>query len=291
MTAPLTPVVPLPGIGPQAARDALAAALLDVGNLRTGGLAGPDRLNAYRRWSTQTASALRHLLRPADVDRLVATPRHWALHALDPAAHLDNGAGLVDLELDIRRDELQAEVNALDAVVARRGAHHGALVVADTNIYLHHPKPFDEIDWAPLVPDAGHAGIHLVVPLLVVDELDRQKQGQSGKPVVRGGKELARTRARTTIRTLEELFDDPAAIPMVRPGPPPVRAELLLDPLGHARLASPDAEIVDRACAVRDLFGSQVTVVARDTGMVFRARNAGLFAFRLPDVSDPSASA
>lgn len=213
--------------------------------------------------------------------------RHWALHALDPAAHLDNGSGLVDLELDIRRDELQGEVNALDAVIARRGAHRGALVVADTNIYLHHPKPFDEIDWAPLVPDTGHAGIHLIVPLVVVDELDRQKQGQSGKTVVHGGKELARTRARTSIRTLEELFDDPTAIATVRSGPPPVRAELLLDPPRHVRLASPDAEIVDRACAVRDLFGSQVTVVARDTGMVFRARNAGLLGFRLPDVPNP----
>lgn len=65
------------------------------------------------------------------------------------------------------------------------------------------------------------------------------------------------------------------------------RSELLLDCPRHVRLASPDAEIVDRVCAVRDLFGSQVTVVARHTGMAFAARNVGLLGFRLPDVPNP----
>jgi hypothetical protein len=275
-------VVPLPGVGPQAARDALAAALLDCGNVRTAGGTGTDRVNAYRRWSVETASALRYVLRPGDVDRLVVTPRHWALHALDPAAHL-GAAALVQLELDTRQDELQAAVDALDRLLARRSAHRGALVVADTNVYLHRPEPFDRIDWSGLLPGLDHTGVHLLVPLVVVDELDRQKQGRSDRRVVRDGDETVRTRARTTIRTLEDLFADPGAVATVRPEPEPVRAELLVDPAGHVRLPSADAEIVDTARAAQDLYGSPVTVVARDTGMVFRARAAGLRAVRVAD--------
>ncbi len=275
-------VTPLPGVGPQAARDGLAAALLDCDNVRTGEGSGTERVNAYRRWSVETVAALRYVLRPADVDRLVLTPRHWALHALDPAAHL-GAAELVQLELDTRRDEIQTAVDALDRLLARRTAHRGALVVADTNVYLHHPKPFHEIDWARLLPGLDHTGVHLIVPLVVVDELDRHKQGQSGRLVVRGGDETVRTRARTTIRTLEDLFGDPNGIATVSPEPSPVRAELLVDPPGHVRLPSADAEIVDTARAVQNRFGSPVTVVARDTGMVFRARAAGLAAVRLPD--------
>lgn len=177
-----------------------------------------------------------------------------------------HAAGLVDLELSACRDALQDAIGAFDRIVARRGAHRGALVVADTNVYLHHPLPFHEIDWTGLVPGAGSAGIHLVIPLVVIDELDRQEQGESKKHVVGGGKELVRTRARTTIRTLEDKFGDPGWIATVRPGAPPVAAELFFDPLGHVRLPSADAEIVDRACEVRDLYGGPVTVVAGTPG-------------------------
>lgn len=237
---------------------------------------------AYRAWSAEAAGALRQVVRPADAERLIATPRHSALHALDHAAH-GNAAALVDKELADRHDDLKAAVADLDQVLARRDGQRGELVVADTNVYLHHPSPFDQIDWAGLVPGASGTGVHLLVPLAVVDELDRHKQADPRKLVVRGGTEMTRTRARTTIRTLEEMFGQPGWISTVRPGPPRYDAELLFDPPGHARLDDADAEIVDRACAAQDLFGSPVTVVARDTGMVFRARNAGLAAVRLHD--------
>lgn len=283
--APGVTVVPLPGTGPQRARDVIAAALLAAANIRTGGLTPVDRLNAYRAWSTQTATALHSVLRPSDIDRLVTTPRHWHLHALDFAAHGD-AAGLVDLELTTRSGELQTAVDSLDHILARRKAQRGDLVVADTNVYLHHPMPFDKIDWPGLVPGSGSAGLHLVIPIVVVDELDRQKQGDSKKYVIRGGTESVRTRARTTIRTLEDMFQNPGWISTVRPGTPPVAAELFVDPPGHVRHPDADTEIIDRACAVRDLYGAPVTLVARDTGMVFRARNAGLAATRLPDPPD-----
>lgn len=274
--------MPLPGAGPQAAHDALAAELLACSNIRTGGLPPLHRLNAYRAWSAEALGRLADVLRPSEADRLIATPRHWTLHALDPAAH-GNAAALVDLELAARQTDLAAAVAGLSQVLARRGGHRGALAVADTSVYLHHPEPFDRIDWPALVPGASSSGVHLVIPLLVVDELDRHKRADARKLVVRGGQETVRTRARITIRTLEDMFGDPGWITTVAPGPPHVSAELLFDPPGHARLASADAEIIDRAVAAQDLFGSPVTLVARDTGMVFAARNAGLASVRIPD--------
>lgn len=214
----MKPVVPLPGVGPQAAREALAAVLLACGNARTSGGTGIERVNAYRRWSIEAAGALRYVLRPDDVDRLVLTPRHWALHALDPAAHV-GAADLVQLELDTRRDDLRAAVVALDRLLPRLWVNRGRFVVADTNVYLHHPEPFDRIDWSGVLPGLGHIGVHLLVPLVVVDELDRQKQGRSDRRVVRDKLETVRTRARTTIRTLEELFADPGAVATVSPEP------------------------------------------------------------------------
>jgi hypothetical protein len=38
----------------------------------------------------------------------------------------------------------------------------------------HHPQQFDEIDWAQAV-GSPMEGVHVVVPILVVDEIDNLK--------------------------------------------------------------------------------------------------------------------
>lgn len=174
---------------------------------------------------------------------------------------------------------LRDAVSALTARVDRLEAQSGRLVVADTNVYLHHEQLFDEVDW-PGVVSAGSQGVHLVVPLLVVDELDRHKRADRQKKVRRGAEETVGTRARRTLRALDELFEDPRWVATLRPdrGPPApaVRAELLLDPPGHVRLPDADDELVDQAAALRDLSGRDVAVVTGDTGMALRARAVGL---------------
>lgn len=260
--------VPLPGAGADHAVEALRSAERAAANIATGGRPGIERFNAYQRWATDTVRALSLLLRPADVDRLVATPRYWALQAVDPAAHADAGS-LADLELARRRVDLAAAADALAAAAARRSAHAGQLVVADTNIYLHHPQTFDRIDW-PALLSTGSLGAHLVVPILVVDELDDSKR-----------RDKTAARARHTLKLLEDLFPDPRAIALLRPEAPPVRVEIVHDPPGHRRLPHPDSELVDRACALRDLHNAPVTVVTDDTAMLFRARAAGLEGRRL----------
>lgn len=260
--------VPLPGAGADNVLEALRASELTAANIATGGRPGIERFNAYQRWATDTVRALSLLLRPADVDMLVATPRYWALQGIDPATHADVG-GLVDLELAQRRTDLADAADALATAAACRRAHAGQLFVPDTNIYLHHPQTFDRIDW-PALLSTGSLGAHLVVPILVVDELDDSKR-----------RDKTAARARHTLKLLEDLFPNPHAIALLRPEAPPVRAEILLDPAGHRRLPDPDSELVDRARALRDLHDAPVTVITDDTAMLFRARAAGLEARRL----------
>ena len=76
--------VPLPGVDPGAALQQVRAAGLACQNARSGGGNAVDRYNQYLRWASETAASLGYVLRPSDVDQLVATPRHWALQGLGP---------------------------------------------------------------------------------------------------------------------------------------------------------------------------------------------------------------
>jgi hypothetical protein len=215
------------------------------------------------------ADALRGQLSAGDVDRLVLTRRYWTLVRTDPAAHADDALlGMLHLELAERTTALSSARDDLVRETARWAASPGICVVADTNVYLHHARPFEDLDWRHLAQAREYDQVNLVIPLLVVDELDRAKSGK------------ARTRARTTLRTLHKLFPDPAVPARLGdatvPNRPGVLAHLLMDDLHHTRLGEADSELIDRAQALGGLVGRQVLLVTIDTAMAFRATMAGL---------------
>ena len=114
--------------------------------------------------------------------------------------------------------------------------------------------------------------IHLILPIVVVDELDGLKQ--AGQPQVRwrAGYTLAvldRVLRNGTgpARLREEDFSalDTGGIPRGE-----ITVEILLDPPGHRRLPINDDEIVDRALAVQPLAGRAVTLLTYDTGQATR---------------------
>lgn len=61
-----------------------------------------------------------------------------------------------------------------------------------------------------------------------------------------------------------------------------LHAVLMLEDLDHARLPGNDAEIIDSALRLRP-YTADVAVATYDRSMLFRARNAGLKAFK-PDL-------
>lgn len=178
---------------------------------------------------------------------------------------------LVSLELDERVKDFDAAIATLKAY-KERWSNVGDLLVLDTNFYVEHPDEVQDADLARVTAarTPGWA-IHVLVPLLVVDELDRLKRDNR-----------VRSRARTALRTLNTVFarvseDQPMGrLRADAPNMGPVTMELLFDPPEHERLPDPDAEIVDRALAVQILSGHDVTMVTYDTSMAFRARQSGL---------------
>jgi rRNA-processing protein FCF1 len=203
---------------------------------------------------------------------LVVTNRYLALGAVTPEAAANE---MVRDELDRLVADLRALAGELGTMQSR-WAGNGQIVVPDTNIFLHHRQEFPDIDWIEVVGGDrdSEQPAHVVVPLIVVDELDNLKR--------RGSTEV-KTRARLALRSIDDLFKGraPEARVVLRPEiSTSVTVELLIDRLDHVRLADADSEIVDRALEVGQSAGQQVVVYTADTGMAVRCHAAGLKAIR-----------
>jgi rRNA-processing protein FCF1 len=278
-------VNPLPGVD----RDGLVAALTSVrtavAGVRGKGAGRPthERLLDYLGWANEAEQTLRHLLPSREVERLVRTRKFDHLLSLvgrfGPDMAFARVNGLLAAELDERVDAFDAAIKALEERI-RRWRLDAIFVVLDTTVYIEHPQELEAIDLRQLVNRRGE-DIHVLVPMVVVDELDGLKQHQR-----------ARTRARLALRTLDQLFARSAGSVRLRArdlrpldsGDIPfgeVTMEVLLDPPGHRRLPINDDEIVDRAVAAQPLAGQTITLVTYDTGLAMRARSAGLAVVKL----------
>ena len=276
-------VTPRPGVAAEALLAALRSAAMEAENTRRAPATAVDEFNAYQRWSNSEVRRLGNLVHAGDLDLLVTTPRYWILQALDPMSH-GNLSGFVELELDERIRDLAAARDELAFSIDYWTNRPGVLAFVDTNVYLHHDVYFDEIDWRSALHVAQSEPVRLLVPLVVVDELDRSKRSPSSKKVSRTNNEEVRTRARITLRRLDALFSNGSQTrAVVSLEPHEVTLELLLDDPRHVRLSDADAELIDRAQALRTLVGRDVHVVTNDTGMALRTGPAGLRAQRLPD--------
>ncbi len=274
-------VSPLPGVDRKHLYETLDAVRLKVFNLYS---SGPhdhyDRLLAYLDWTTDAVERLSSLVSSADVNRLVLTKRYEQLLA---GLGNFNTSRMERLVNQLVRAELQQRTAALKQVVETLGYElqrwqvRGLPVVADSSFYVHHPDKLREADFAELLGVKG-AAVHLMVPMVVVDELDQLKESKATH---------ARWRARYTLAVLDELFQanteqavlhTPNAEERLTTGlrRGEVTLQLLFDPPGHVRLPINDDEIVDRALAIQPLAGRQVTVLTYDTGQATRARVAGL---------------
>jgi hypothetical protein len=264
----------LPGARVDAVLDALTSLSNRLSTVGTGDKW--DVLTGYLRWANDAAHQLSTLVSAADIAYLVLTRRHWAVQGIAPPAN-DALMSLLQLEISERTRAFAAAHEDLQRAVDHWGRHPGHLVVADTNIYLHHPDVFTDMDWRALVEVREYDWIQFVLPLLVVDELDRAKHGN------------ARTKARVTLRAVDALFPDVQwAVPMQDSGGHDLmRAHLFLDDPGHVRLPHADSELVDRCCALAAITGREVTVVTFDTGMAIRARSANLTVRKLPNPEPP----
>jgi hypothetical protein len=238
-------------------------------------------------WTSNAVRMLGNQISPDDLNHLVLTERYRmmlggvvSMTATDmPVQRMLNG--LVSLELDQRVTDFDEAIKALQGQILRWSGYE-RFVIPDTSFYIRHKDKLEDIDAGALFSDP-HTDFVLLVPMVVVDELDRLKESKD---------KHTRWRAGYTLAVLDRLFPKqgvtrPQLAPeRAEPGPlvaPPgkVWIELLFDPPGHVRLPVEDDEIIDRALSVESLADRPVTVLTYDTGQSMSARNAGLRAVKL----------
>jgi hypothetical protein len=165
----------------------------------------------------------------------------------------------------------EAEIRLLKTFIDQPGR----VAVLDTSAF-HEGGDFWTADWVARVkadsPDVGLRGlpVRLVVPLLVIEELDGQKRHPNGdvRKAARSILRQLRTLPRVSTSTVADVLRLNDRITL----------EILLDERGHMRLGDNDAEIIDRAVHVRRILPPQrsVILVTGDLSMEFRAIGLGM---------------
>lgn len=258
--------------------------IVKANNLR--GSLGDEIAGSYHAFVEDAAGRLASRFDQSSLDRLLRTQTYWA--TIGAAAH--RLRLVIDAEIvavSQRLSDLAVELNRFRRHWCEMASDLPfEYVLPDTNVYTSVDPPgdpafstldipwFDRVDWHQLTDQRPDVSIRLLVPLVVIDELDNLK--------TRASDQKQKTRARHTLKKLEELFQHnvDGRMPLHKAGDKvsfeEVTIEVLSEPLRHQRLALADAEIVDRGLSVQTLTGRQVTLVSNDTGMLLRARQVGL---------------
>ncbi len=252
--------------------ESVAVALREIGmqasNARGGGGRPPERVDAYLRWANYAARQLRNQITQDDISRLVLSPVYFALVSLgrEPSPFVGD---LVDRELELRGSDLEAAAEELRRISAEWPA--AAFLVADTSVFMQHPEKLEDLDFRTLL-SVREEPVHLLVPILLIDELDNLKRSRD-----------VRWRASYTLAVFESCVPAPGQVGRLRKadfsaldvgGIPSgeVTVEVVLDPPRHVRLPVNDDEIIDRAVALHVLAGRPLTFATYDTGQAMRAR-------------------
>ncbi|GAA3682206.1 hypothetical protein GCM10022237_46280 [Nocardioides ginsengisoli] len=261
-------------------RDAgLAAANSNNGN-------GPEIIDKYLTWGSEQSRMLRGRISSEDLSRLVTTPRYWATVSA-PEATPPTVRAITD-ELSHRSQVLAAAAEAVRAAADAWRPKDGtftSLALVDTSFWIEHEGNFGSIDWHDLItsvpsPGAPSVGdeLRIVVPVLVIDELDDLTHKASLRPKAVGV-------ARYLYGLLRGHTTAPITIAPEQGGRGAVTMQLLFDPHDHRRLPINDAEMIERTISVRDFIGipeKQAFFLTYDTGAAFRAEHAGLMPRLIP---------
>jgi hypothetical protein len=267
----------IPLIWPHAGQgQALTDALRDVHNKAMNvPMPGEDPVDAYVRWATESVAALRPRLSAQDVDGLIRTPTYW--FAMSMHSSTQKGARLVNDEMAARQQQLGRVIESIDRFILRfHDVTPSTVVVPDTNVLLEHPEQLADTDWHQLLSENLRAldNVRLVIPLLVIDELDNAKR-------------VKRTehRARAVLKIIYDRFSPNIdALTVVRRqsvGRGNVSLETLMEAPTRARLPRPDDELIRIASQLNAFVPRPVVFVSYDTGAALRAAAAGLAHVRL----------
>jgi hypothetical protein len=235
----------------------------DLGTTGGGGQSPSIRRDAWLRWWSAADAQLRNLFTDGDLAASLAVSADKVRDVnLDALPFM-----VLNRESDVWDERLGQVIDALKALkpfIERPGV----IIVPDTSAFLE-GEYFTDLDWQALAGTAEP--VRLVVPVLVVEELDAHKRGRDRQ----------RDRAVSVLRRLWELGGSAPEQVAVIPGRR-VTVEVFLDGPWHARRPVNDDEIIERAVAAGEITGREVLLAAADFAMLYRAAAAGLKAVLVP---------
>lgn len=286
-------ITPIPGVNREHLHATLNSLQQSLNSVQAAGpVSAVDRANRYLEWTHEARRMLRRQIHPDDLEHFLP-PRNYevvltsagALRDFNRAVandrygqegyihHTAAGGerqlnGLLGMLIDEQIEALSTARDALQGEM-QRFDRDGILAVLDTNIYMEHPQQLEDLDVAALLY-GGFEPIHILVPLVVVDELDKGKRsGWNGWKAAYSLSYIDRISQQGGLMREKDMSNIETARGQVT-------IEVVLDPPGHVRLPNNDDEIVSRALAIKTLAGKQVRLLTYDTGMAMRGRAAGL---------------
>ena len=250
------------GMRPKLPVDYTADVLRDLWNKLDGCLNGDDAEDVrdrWLRWWSDTDEHLRILFGDGDVAASL-----YVSQARVRDVNLGTMPwGLLRHEIDVWLDrftEMIDELMALQPFIERPGL----IVVPDTSAFVEGVY-FTELNWQELADIDGRKPVRLVVPVLVLEELDEHKRGRG----------RTQERSRSVLRRLWELNRDGRQAAAI-PGSRPVTVEVLADDSWHVRRPVNDNEIIQRALYVGEVTSKDVILAAADYSMLYQASSTGL---------------
>ncbi|TFC06539.1 PIN domain-containing protein [Cryobacterium sp. MDB2-33-2] len=277
----------LNGNSPTRAVEVLREANRSAGDVFGRGVNVVDLNAGYLAWATAQERMLAGVFGQAEMNSFLTSPRYWALLA-DQLGDLPHVSGQIYLELNQRMEAMKRAWEEIEETIqlwkvptseATFGTDLHAIVL-DTNVLLVHSTALGAVEWHDRAGINNVQALSLVVPSIVIDELDDLKTANHSMRI-NGEKREARSLARVALRFLSDSFvhrqrrvNLPESGDIPRQGAARFMT-LQVDPLAHVSLPKADSEIVEQAIALQG-YATSVTLASYDTNIVFSARNYGL---------------
>ena len=265
--------------------DRLEKLALEASSARTGGSAGA-LLDKYIEFADEAARQLTWQLTPSSISRLILTDAYWRAHGV---GNLQHGNRVAERELQATQQRLTEAASAVRELL-RAWSSCDVVLVPDTNVLMQGTQgSFRDADWHSLAGLPPNENLVVVLLQSVLDELDAHKSSSN---------KTSRRLARRALREVDAVFTtlsgravQVSAERFVSGGRVEganVHLMVATDPVGHARLADGDGEIIDRALATAAQTPARLLFVTGDTGAALRAKAAGLDVKKIP-TPDPEA--
>jgi rRNA-processing protein FCF1 len=232
------------------------------------------KLISYFNWVDTAQKRLRTVFADAELENSLLARAYWHIGALLSYQSLSR---MINEEIEFQagypNNPADSHGRLGDAIsrlrsLARLADRLGRICVLDTNVLLHY-RLFDQINWPERL---SVPAVRLIIPLVVVDELDEKKYARRAE---------FWDRARQVLGLIDRFADQaPDGYATVRDN---VTVEVLPDEEGHLRALSNDQEILERCELMVQVTGQQVTLVTGDSGARINARSRGIEVLKLTD--------